>query len=657
MLHGQIAKAIASASKRGLGYIAAQQLPGGGFHSLSSTDPANFRRAQQYRTTFVPSLILGALAGNNETNAQIIKQQIASFLLAQKSADWSFNYWDRKSLQARALPYPDDLDDTFAALSALAAHKPALFSGEVIAHVATMLLHCEAETGGPYRTWIVADNAPEQWKDIDIAVNAQIGRFLAQQEVRLPALTQLAEEAIAHKKLSSPYYPGPYAMGYFLSFWYRGEKISELWNLLVEQYRTEPAQSAVTDALLLSTGKRLGVADPLLAVLSQRLLDAQASNGSWPVKAFCIDPHQGGRTAYAGSAALSTALAIEALTLGTEEQEEAAVTMAAKPGTEYQRVVRDVRRQIRDLPGAELRKAAAAVLERLLAQDADGQIVLLPTAVAKAVHAAVDSQIILRLARASLWGWMAYTIFDDFLDGDGQTMQLPAAIMCERKLLGELANVLPDQASFHIEVASILDRIDAANTWEAVQSRAEVTGSTVRVTKLPDYGAYTQLADRSLGHLIAALGVCYGAGYGAESREIQSLREFFSRYLIARQLNDDMHDWEEDLRRGQLNAVGAQILAVWQKKHAVKTIAVDVEAEQQVLRLIMWETVAPKMCKEILRQVTKARKAIAGVPDFDASILDPLVAKAERAALQALAERADTLAFIKGLASNSTKSR
>ncbi len=61
---------------------------------------------------------------------------------------------------------------------------------------------------------------------------------------------------------------------------------------------------------------------------------------------------------------------------------------------------------------------------------------------------------------------MAYTTYDDFLDGNGQPILLPSANMALRNLTNLQKQTLPENQAFQQEVRQIMDRMDAANTWE-----------------------------------------------------------------------------------------------------------------------------------------------------------------------------------------------
>ena len=268
-----------TALRRGVAYVARVQRADGGFDSFSSPSVVDFAGAARVmNTTFVPALVLGALAEVDTAGARRACQRTADFVLRQQSPQWSFNYWAKGSPQRQKQPYPDDLDDTFCALAGLARYQPELVTAEMLAAVVKLLLSAETAVGGPYRTWLVAPDSPAVWRDTDVAVNANVAYFLSLIGTPVPQLTAYLERAISVGRLRSPYYPSSYPIAYYLARGYQGQQAEQLIHSLGKQ----PAKAAnpLHDALLLSTLLRLG--KPAPAAVAKRLLAAQGSDGSWP---------------------------------------------------------------------------------------------------------------------------------------------------------------------------------------------------------------------------------------------------------------------------------------------------------------------------------------------------------------------------------------
>lgn len=190
--------------EKALEYLVSAQQSDGGYLSFSSHRKDQFEPVYTYHTTFAPALILSSLCHTDLPKAQTLRNTIAAFLLKKRSKHWSFNYWSGgEELTTR--PFPDDLDDTFCALSGLWLHDSSLVDEAALAHIVKILLATESEVGGPYRTWLVSPDSPAAWLDVDIAVNANVAYFLSLAVNPLPNVTKLLERAIKEQDFHSPY--------------------------------------------------------------------------------------------------------------------------------------------------------------------------------------------------------------------------------------------------------------------------------------------------------------------------------------------------------------------------------------------------------------------------------------------------------------------
>jgi hypothetical protein len=187
-------------------------------NSFSSYDQNFFGLLPERHTTFYTAcsilalqnfLILPELA--------VFKKTATAFLLEQKSDNWSFNYWKRGSLESRNEPYPDDLDDTALALSALYILDKSFFTGDMLAQMIMLLTSAESQEGGPYFTWINPPTDAAVWKDIDNVVNANIAYLLSLQKVHLPKLNIFLKQVVQEGDFFSPYYVDGYPLVYFIS--------------------------------------------------------------------------------------------------------------------------------------------------------------------------------------------------------------------------------------------------------------------------------------------------------------------------------------------------------------------------------------------------------------------------------------------------------
>jgi hypothetical protein len=623
--------------------LVADQRADGTFASYSAPlgDPFG-AQATQYQTTFMVALIVEALAEVNDARLEPVRRRAADWLLTQQGPQWSFNYWAREAAEATSKPYPDDWDDTSCALAALMRVRPEAVTGEVMGHIVTLLTNTEMAEGGPYRTWIVTEEAPKHWHDVDVAVNANIGYMLKLQGVDLPSLEQLVDERIAAHELQSPYYPGPGPVEYFVSRWYQGARRGELRAHIAGRRQGGHWGTALSTALAVSALLNLG-AEP--KEVSEAVAWLRTLTGDEVrAEAFCMDPAIEGVKYVAGSRALTAALCLEAMA-----KYDAAVPAASRGAKEagveeavHEQVMAQVIARLEGC-GDEIAAGARHVRDELLSGTAAGQITLLPYLFRQALGArgrTVSDERVVALGVISLYGWLAYTIYDDFLDEEGQPPLLPVANIALRELtlaLHEEADRLP---GFGEMAAAVLDRQEAANAWEVTHCRERRQSGLIQ-RAAPDFGDLRVLAERSMGHALGGLALTLELGYAPDGAEVQQVRKFFHNFLIARQLSDDIHDWKDDLSRGQINAVGAHLLRGLGRREAT------VKGLYNQLERYFWERGARELNAQIDGALKRARAALKQAAFIQRpEVLEALLTPIEDSARKAESQQRQTAEFL-----------
>jgi len=529
-------------------FIIEQQKPDSSFTSQSSPTLHPFVSEKTYRTPFPTALILSALSEVCSSKFKKTRQRALSYLLKQESEWGSWNYWDHNSLEHKNQPYPDDLDDTFCALSALWETAPNQITGTRLAQATKLLIQTESAPGGPYRTWVVGKQAAEHWLDVDPVVNSNIARFLSTQGVNPLPLHSYIEKSLKQDKSTSPYYPNQYAFFWFTSRWYRGSLQSMLRRRLLRNSALSEPSSALPTALALAAYLQWGGTTTEVKKSQIYLLKKQ-KNGIWPAEGFCLDPAQKGQTYYAGSEVLTTAFCLDALqlyqnTLSKEIQTRRLTSIRSE-------VMKEVTQTLQSMK--ESKVAYETVLNKILRIENKTPILTLAEATCEAFgvsQAQIPDSLRIRLGAASTLGWLSYTILDDFLDGQGNRQALPVALVAHRAMVTLYEKVLP--TGF---VSTTLNTIDAANTWELAHCRFDSKAGVVQNN--PNYKNLDQLADRSLGHLLTPLAVLK---LSEKYEQAPELTAFFRNFLIARQLSDDALDWKTDLEAGHINSVASEML-------------------------------------------------------------------------------------------------
>jgi hypothetical protein len=618
---------------KALAYLKKMQAADGSFLGEASLHMHNFDHSRIHYTSFFTSLIICGLTDIKGSAA--ITQKAAKFLLTQKSADWSWNYWITGSPDDQTRPYPDDLDDTSCALSALCLTFPKTVDGAVLGNFARQLISQETAVGGPYTTWLVQPAAAETWRDVDCAVNANIGYFLSLHNVTVPGLTSYIESLLTASNLASRYYIGVIPTLYFIARWYKGPAQVKLRDLLTQQLdNDEHFTDPLAQALLLSAGCRADIAKVKLAGAYQRLIELYRGD-HWDASALYNEPPVDGKNYYAGSTSLTTALAIEALELfETLSTTEAKMPATAKP------II------VPDLPaGNDLRSNYTSLIRGVINADVHNEITRIGTVIAQACGAQLTPAQLSHFNRASVNGWAAYSIYDDIIDGQVDPALVGAANTAQRRMLHHFYEALPDNSQYRQLVARTMDGIDAANTWEAVRARAKVADGIISVARLPHYGSYRQLARRSWGHTLAPIGILVTIGFAATGTEVAQLNRFFRHYIIARQLNDDAHDWEDDLKAGILTAVVVQLL---DDASMSPPVQINLANDLDSLKTCFWNHTILSVTADIAHHCRAARKALAACDYItEPKVLSGWISNLEQSADAALYERQEAKAFMK----------
>ena len=632
--------------RKGIVYLQSAQQEDGSFLSYSSVNQGLFVPEYTYTTTFTTSIILSALSGHGKKDIfTVTKQRAANFLLSQKSSSWSWNYWKRGTEEAKAMPYPDDLDDTFCAITALFHTIPDYIDGTVLAYIVHLLTATESQEGGPYYTWLVKENAA-QWRDIDLAVNANIAYFLSLNGITLPNMNAFIELHIQNKDFMSPYYPSIYPVIYFISRFYQGKYCRNLQKFILSNRKNNhwgnPLQTALAAISLLNLGS-----SPELCKESINYVIEKQEDGIWKPYGFCFDPEREGKKYMNGSSALTTAFCLKLLMQCIKNKEIASREQTISYEEKlYRHIVQGVKERFATFD-TNFKTPVLALLDKLLEKDTTKQITLFPyyfTLTLGDRKKDISKELLIQLGMANVLGWIGYTIYDDFLDEEGNPAMLSSANVCLRELTKIFEQLLPDNPAFHSFFHFIMDQLDAANTWEVVTCRIPVLkGKLLADTfTLPEYGMYEKLAEKSLGYGLGIFAILFALGYTQDSLEMEQMLSFFKHYLIAKQLNDDAHDWKKDLSQGHITPVCSLLLA---RIRYTGTIVFSKRLPK--LQKIFWETVVEQVCTAIFHHVSQGRAALQQCRILvDSTPLENLLSKYEQAAQITLQERKKAIQFL-----------
>jgi hypothetical protein len=640
----------------GAKFLKDEQQNHGGFLGLSSPDKNNFKKVKKYDLTFPSSLILESLNSISNDNIFIeLKNKLTNFLLNQKSPNWSLNYFTREPVINSSNSYPDDLDATFCALAGLHLTNPNILDGEAYAKISLILTAFETQEGGPYKTWIVPEEASNEWKDVDLAVNCNIAYFLKTQDIILPNIDKLIEEAIISNKLTSPYYSDEFPVYYFVSRAYNGSLQHQLCDIILSNQLTDGSfGNPLHTSFALTALLRSGHAPEGLKSTYEWLYSLSDSDIAKPYS-FGIDPAIEGQTHYAGSAAVTVTFYLEALS----EYEKFSNITLTKSETEpvasnqtldiYQKTIQAASQKANSA-GSELGKQMHLVLQKIQMRDKDGQIILMPYLFNKCLGdlGLTDSNPILTdLCLANLFGWIAYTIYDDFLDDEGKPILLSLANFCLRETSVIFTNIEKRYPEFKYIWTKVMNDLDEANTKEIQAYRFEIKNNTFIIPNpLPNTVNDEMRYNRSMGHALGPVAILCALGKKIPNAEIQNTLSFFRAYIAARQLNDDAHDWEGDLNQGHLNETVIDLLTEWQNS----SLNTSINLEKDILELqkLFWMKVINYIIDKANQHITDARASLNNITIIQnkqplTDLLDSIQASTDLAKK----EQTDMLTFLK----------
>ena len=534
------------------------------FLSLSSPNPHFKSNVKNFSTTFTNAIIMMNIMKSNSLSARKIVKTLNRYVKKQRNKQLSFNYWDKNVDEYKNIPYPDDLDDTFCALTALHEYDDSYLTGKDMRRIIELLVHQEAEVGGPYYTWIT-DGDDIEWRDIDLAVNSNIAYFLSRVGIDLPNISNLVEKAIDNDRINSRYYPQSSPVAYFISKWYQGPKKTKLVAILEKMY--DLPSSTFLDKLLVSISLvRHGQSNHPNV---QRTFEILSKSRNIANKAYPfyrgVNPNSDGMKYFSGSPSLTLSFAVEFLTL-----HDTKISSKKRLIDSDRNKLAEVNRLAFESAESELRLAKGEIqkcgLDRLKVMSKNPDMAMI-TAIPCIAYSSLKTKkkikkdILDALSLATLFGWLAYDIYDDFFDNHGTPAQLSVANFALRKLSSIFTSeYLP--RDFHEYFHRVMAVVDNANAKESNRVPVKFHRGNLIIDKklFSTAKSINKLHEKSIAHVLGVVAIYSLLKKSTSSSETSSANKFFENYLSARQMIDDMHDWEEDLSMGKLNSSSAQMV-------------------------------------------------------------------------------------------------
>lgn len=279
--------------------------------------------------------------------------------------------------------------------------------------------------------------------------------------------------------------------------------------------------------------------------------------------------------------------------------------------------------------GEPLKSGGIAFLERVRRADTTHEIGRIATFFERSLVRPDARAPIDQLGEANIHCWISYMLYDHLIDGEASLEQLPIANVTMRIALDSYRSLFPADHPFQNVLTGTFNDMDFANAWELKHTRMQVNNDSIAITPLPDYGTFTVLAKRSFGHALGPIALAHFHGFTTQQQRL--LEKGFRHYLIARQLNDDLHDWQEDLRGGRLSAVVTHMI----QSEGLSTGIYQLDELVARLRVNFWNKSMEEMNAIIHRHVNLSQKYLSQSSVLEEnSELMHLVARQRQVALQ-----------------------
>lgn len=240
-------------------------------------------------------------------------------------------------------------------------------------------------------------------------------------------------------------------------------------------------------------------------------------------------------------------------------------------------------------------------------------------------QAKVEHRMLLKLNRANRYLWRALNIYDDFLDQEAQSAQLPLANGYYRRFL-EIYYRLDLPAAFYQLFKDVMDDLDIANRQEVQKHHLPIkNGQLTPPQKIPSFTNLVDLSRKSLPLGLGAIALLYRIKPEIAKTEVTATLNFFRYALAAKQLADDARDWFNDLKAGRITAANTLVLRAAKKYQ----LSLDLNRHPEISYLLFAQEASKKITanlSSLCHQAKQAARDIHLAPDCRllAEIIGPL---------------------------------
>lgn len=285
---------------------------------------------------------------------------------------------------------------------------------------------------------------------------------------------------------------------------------------------------------------------------------------------------------------------------------------------------------------------ALKVLAKLQSVDASGEISTLSALFSKSMNAQASKADLRHLGIANIYTWLAFSLYDSVYDTASHSARtlIPIANYALQKSVQEYLAVDIGGAT----TQDLLLQSNLAHLEEMLTCRFDINQPITQSTLPTSKCLKKLLHQRSIAHCLGPL-ILHAASHPDENTE--KIKESLELYCSARQLLDDIHDWQEDIQEGRWSYVTAHLV---RSALAAKTIPYEATVEQALptLKKIFWESEAKKLINNGLRQAEKSKTLIEHLlhPQYSQYFINATLGPILNSYRSSLAQFQDTKEFI-----------
>lgn len=291
-----------------------------------------------------------------------------------------------------------------------------------------------------------------------------------------------------------------------------------------------------------------------------------------------------------------------------------------------------------------VRETALSIWQKLIIADKRREIsdISVFVNVSLSINTLLSKTAVETLRTANFFIWIAYTLYDDFIDEEATPPLLPTANYAHRTAYRQFLQTQQRITKNDEFVTQAFDTMDWANAWELAHCRYPVKDGAIMIGAIPSFGAGLFLAQRAIGHILGPRLVLEGSNATETQKEF--VMKGLRHYLIARQLNDDLHDWVDDLSKGHITFIVAHLL----KKASIEPGTHSVSEIIKTLKKLFWQSELDTLLHTILSHVARARKSFASsaIINNQSPIDTELLTHIEKSATEALRRHKDEQLFL-----------